>query len=39
MSDTAPAEVVISIDTHKHVHAAGAINALGARLGAICLQR
>lgn len=35
MSETAPAAVVVGIDTHKHVHAAVAIDALGARLGAM----
>jgi transposase len=33
MSETLPAEVIIGVDTHKHVHAAVAISALGARLG------
>lgn len=33
MSETAPADVVVGVDTHKHVHAAVAISALGARLG------
>jgi transposase len=32
MSTMVPAEVVIGVDTHKHVHAAVAINVLGARL-------
>ena len=27
-------EVIVGVDTHKHVHAAVAINRLGARLGA-----
>jgi transposase len=35
MSEVPPAaEVIIGVDTHKHVHAAVAISALGARLGA-----
>src|SRR5215212_1891446 len=35
MSETAvPAEVVVGVDTHKHVHAAVAIDGLGTRLGA-----
>ena len=35
MSEASPAaaEVIVGVDTHKHVHAAVAINALGARLG------
>jgi transposase len=34
MSETAaPAEVIVGVDTHEHVHAAVAVNALGARLG------
>ena len=35
MNESAPVEVIIGVDTHKHVHAAVAINALGARLGAM----
>jgi transposase len=35
MSETAvPAEIIVGVDTHKHVHAAVAIDTLGARLGA-----
>ena len=34
MSETPPAEVIVGVDTHKHVHAAVAIDARGARLGA-----
>jgi transposase len=35
MSETPPtAELIVGVDTHKHVHAAVAISALGARLGA-----
>ena len=34
MSETAaPAEIIVGVDTHKHVHAAVAVNGLGARLG------
>ncbi len=33
MSETAPAEVIVGVDTHKHLHVAVAIDALGARLG------
>ena len=28
-------EVIVGVDTHKHVHAAVAINELGARLGSM----
>lgn len=34
MSNVPPLEVVVGVDTHKHAHAAVAVNALGARLGA-----
>jgi transposase len=34
MNQTIAAEVVVGVDTHKHVHAAVVISALGARLGA-----
>ena len=37
MSDTAPAEVIVGVDTHKHVHVAVAVDALGARLGAMTI--
>ena len=37
MRETNPAEVIIGVDTHKHIHAAAAINALGARLGTLAL--
>jgi transposase len=37
MRETNPAEVIIGVDTHKHVHAAAAINALGVRLGTITI--
>jgi transposase len=33
MRETAPAEVIIGVDTHKDVHAAVAIDAFGAHLG------
>ncbi|MCW6513094.1 transposase [Lichenifustis flavocetrariae] len=32
MSETLPAEIIVGIDTHKHIHAAVAITTLGARL-------
>ena len=36
MQQTAPAhEIVVGVDTHKHTHTAVALNALGARLGAM----
>jgi len=35
MTPIAPADVVVGVDTHKHVHAAVALDGLGARLGAI----
>ena len=35
MPPIAPADVVVSVDTHKHVHAAIALSGLGARLGTI----
>src|SRR5215210_2763884 len=34
MSETLPDEVIVGVDTHKHVHAAVAIDGRGARLGA-----
>ena len=34
MSDTVPAEVIVGVDTHKQVHVAVAVSALGSRLGA-----
>ena len=37
MPETSPDEVIIGVDTHKHAHAAVAINALGARLGMITI--
>ena len=33
MSETTPVDIIVGVDTHKHVHAAAAISALGARLG------
>jgi transposase len=33
MSETSPTEIIIGVDTHKDVHAAVALNGLGARLG------
>jgi transposase len=33
MSEVVPPDILVGIDTHKHVHAAVAITALGARLG------
>jgi transposase len=35
MSESTPVEIIIGVDTHKHVHAAVAINVLGARVGAM----
>jgi transposase len=35
MSNMAAADVIVGVDTHKHIHAAVAINAVGARLDAI----
>ena len=37
MSKTLPAEIIIGIDTHKHIHAAVAITVLGARLDALTI--
>jgi transposase len=34
MNDTTAAEIVVGVDTHKHVHAAVVVNSLGARMGA-----
>jgi hypothetical protein len=34
MSGTIPAGAMVGVDTRKHIHAAAAIDALGARLGA-----
>jgi transposase len=33
MSETNPTDIIIGVDTHKNVHAAVALNGLGARLG------
>src|SRR5690349_15477611 len=35
MAEILPAYVVVGVDTHKHIHAAVAVSALGARLGAM----
>ena len=36
MQQTTPAhEVIVGVDTHKHTHTAVALDALGARLGAM----
>jgi transposase len=37
MSETARADIIIGVDTHKHVHAAVAIDMLGARLSAMTI--
>ncbi len=37
MSETVRADIVIGVDTHKHVHAAVALDVLGARLGAMTI--
>ncbi len=37
MSETARAEIIIGVDTHKHVHAAVAVDGLGARLGTMTI--
>ena len=37
MSETVPAEVIVGVDTHKHIHAAVAITVLGARLGTMAI--
>ena len=37
MNQTAAAEVVVGVDTHKHVHAAVVISALGIRLGTMTI--
>jgi len=33
MQTIAPADIIVGVDTHKHIHAAVALNGLGARLG------
>jgi transposase len=35
MSESTPVEIIIGVDTHQHVHAAVAIDVLGARVGAM----
>jgi transposase len=35
MGETARADIIIGVDTHKHVHAAVAVDALGTRLGTV----
>ena len=36
MQQTTPAhEIVVGVDTHKHTHTAVALDAFGARLGAV----
>lgn len=37
MNEGMPTEVIVGVDTHKHTHAAVAISALGARLGAVTI--
>ncbi len=37
MNETSPCEIIIGVDTHKHTHAAVAINTLGARLGTMTI--
>jgi transposase len=37
MSASRPVDIIIGVDTHKHIHAAVAINALGARVGTMTL--
>src|SRR5687768_2209211 len=37
MSETARADIIVGVDTHKHVHAAVAIDVLGARLGTMTI--
>ncbi len=37
MSETARTDIIIGVDTHKHVHAAVAINGLGTRLDAMTI--
>jgi transposase len=33
MDEILPAEIIVGVDTHKHLHAAVAVNAVGARIG------
>ena len=35
MNQTAAAEVVVGVDTHKHIHVAAAVSPLGMRLDGI----
>jgi transposase len=37
MIETLPCEIIVGVDTHKHTHAAVAINTLGARLGTMTI--
>ena len=37
MSETLPADIIVGVDTHKHIHAAVAITALGVRLGTLTI--
>lgn len=37
MQPVTPADIIVGVDTHKHVHAAVALSGLGARLGAIAV--
>ena len=37
MNQTAAAEVVVGVDTHKHIHVAAAVSPLGMRLGTITI--
>jgi transposase len=37
MTETSPCEIIVGVDTHKHTHAAVAINTLGARLGTMTI--
>ncbi len=37
MTEPSPCEIIVGVDTHKHTHAAVAINTLGARLGAMTI--
>jgi transposase len=37
MTETLPCEIIVGVDTHKHTHAAVAINTLGARLGTMTI--
>ena len=39
MSETLPDDIIVGVDTHKHIHAAVAITALGARLGTLTIPR